>query len=158
MSTSIPAVGETAPDFTAEAHTGETLTLSDYKGHTVALYFYPKDDTPGCTKQACSLRDGFAALQDAGIQVIGVSADDLDSHTAFAEKHDLPFPLIADPDHELLEQYGVWAQRSMFGNLFMGIKRTTFLIDADGVIQHVFKRPKTGAHASEILKKVDAVA
>lgn len=154
----MPAVGEPAPDFTAEAHTGETLTLSHYKGQTVALYFYPKDDTPGCTKQACSLRDGFAALQDAGIQVIGVSADDLASHTAFAKKHDLPFPLIADPDHALLEQYGVWAQKSMFGNLFMGIKRTTFLIDAEGTIQHVFKRPKTGAHASEILKKADAVA
>ena len=154
----MPAVGKTAPDFTAEAHTGEALTLSHYKGQTVALYFYPKDDTPGCTKQACSLRDGFAALQDAGIQVIGVSADDLASHTAFAKKHDLPFPLIADPDHALLEQYGVWAQKSMFGNLFMGIKRTTFLIDAEGTIQHVFKRPKTGAHASEILKKADAVA
>jgi len=158
MSTAMPAVGEPAPDFTAEAHTGETLTLSDYRGQTVALYFYPKDDTPGCTKQACSLRDGFAALQDAGIQVIGVSADDLASHTAFAKKHDLPFPLIADPDHALLEQYGVWAQKSMFGNLFMGIKRTTFLIDAEGTIQHIFKRPKTGAHASEILKKTDAVA
>lgn len=154
----MPAVGETAPDFTAPAHTGAPLTLSDYRGQTVALYFYPKDDTPGCTKQACNLRDGFAELQDAGVQVIGVSADDLDSHTAFAEKHALPFPLIADPDHELLKQYGVWAQKSMFGNRFMGIKRTTFLIDSEGVIRHIFKRPKTGAHATEILKKLEAAA
>jgi len=154
----MPTVGDAAPDFTAEAHTGDTISLADFHGQKVALYFYPKDDTPGCTKQACNLRDGFSELKDAGVQVIGVSADDMDSHNAFADKHDLPFPLIADTDHEILEAYGVWAEKTMFGNQFMGIKRTTFLIDEEGIIRHVFKRPKTGAHTDEILKKFEAVA
>lgn len=147
-----------APDFTAPTQDGSTLTLSDYRGQWVALYFYPKDDTPGCTKQACSLRDGYTALQDAGIVVIGVSEDDVDSHEQFADKYDLPFSLVADPDHEVLEAYGVYGERQMYGNTFMGTTRTTYLIDPDGVIRHVFKRPKTDAHAEEILGKLDGLA
>lgn len=151
-------VGTPAPDFTAPVQGGDTVTLSDYRGQWVALYFYPKDDTPGCTKQACALRDGYERLQDAGVAVIGVSEDDVDSHDAFAEQHDLPFPLVADPDHDVLDAYGVYGERNMYGNTFMGTKRTTYLIDPDGVVRHVFKRPKTGSHADEILSKRDAVA
>ncbi len=154
----MPEVGNQAPDFSGVTQTGATVSLQDFEGQKVALYFYPKDDTPGCTKQACNLRDGFEELKAAGIAVVGVSADDEESHEAFAEKHDLPFPLIADTEKEILTDYGVWAEKSMFGNKFMGIKRTTFLIDEDGVIRHVFKRPKTGEHTSEILDKFGTAA
>ncbi len=150
--------GQPAPDFEAPTQDGSTLRLSDYRGQWVALYFYPKDDTPGCTKQACSLRDGYRQLQDAGIAVIGVSEDDVDSHERFAEKYDLPFPLVADPEHEILNAYGVYGERKMYGKTFMGTARTTYLIDPDGVIRHVFKRPKTDAHAEEILEKFEAAA
>lgn len=150
--------GQAAPDFEAPTQTGNTVRLSDFRGQWVALYFYPKDDTPGCTKQACNLRDGEARLQDAGITVIGVSADDVASHEAFADKYDLPFPLVADPEHTILEAYGVYGERQMYGNTFMGTARTTYLIDPDGVIQHVFKRPKTGSHTEEILGKFEALA
>ncbi len=144
-------VGEEAPDFTAPTQDGTSLTLSDYRGQWVVLYFYPKDDTPGCTTQACTLRDGYRELQAAGLAVVGVSEDDVASHEAFADAHDLPFPLVADPDHEVLNAYGVYGERSMFGNTFMGTKRTTYLIDPEGVIRHVFKRPTTDAHTSEVL-------
>ena len=150
--------GQDAPDFEAPTQDGASLRLSDYRGQWVALYFYPKDDTPGCTKQACNLRDGEAQLQQAGIAVIGVSEDDVDSHEQFAEKYDLPFPLVADPEREVLDAYGVYGERNMYGNTFMGTARTTYLIDPDGVIRHVFKRPRTGDHTSEILRKYEAVA
>lgn len=152
------APGREAPDFEAPTQTGDTVRLSDYRGQWVALYFYPKDDTPGCTKQACNLRDGEAQLQAAGITVIGVSEDDVDAHVAFAEKYDLPFPLAADPEHTVLDAYGVYGERQMYGNTFMGTARTTYLIDPDGVIRHVFKRPKTEAHTEEILKKFEELA
>lgn len=148
--------GTPAPDFTAATHTGETIRLSDFRGQRVALYFYPKDDTPGCTKQACSLRDGYRELQDAGIAVIGVSPDTEASHEKFASKYNLPFPLAADPDHTIAEQYGVWGERSLYGRLFNGISRTTFLINAEGVVQEVIARPNTGDHASEVLRKFGA--
>jgi peroxiredoxin Q/BCP len=150
--------GQSAPDFDAPTQTGDSVRLSDFRGQWVALYFYPKDDTPGCTKQACNLRDGEARLQDAGITVIGVSADDVASHEAFADKYDLPFPLVADPEHTILEAYGVYGERQMYGNTFMGTARTTYLLDPNGIIQHVFKRPKTGAHTEEILGKFEALA
>jgi peroxiredoxin Q/BCP len=137
--------GTTAPDFTGQTQNGERLTLSDFRGKQVALYFYPKDDTPGCTKQACSLRDGYQRLTDAGIAVIGVSADDVDSHAAFAEKYDLPFPLVADPDGAIIDAYGVAGR---FGNA----DRVTFLIDEDGIIQQVFTDIDVAAHADEILE------
>jgi len=149
----MPEVGAPAPDFEGKTQTGETIRLSDFRGKKVALYFYPKDDTPGCTKQACNLRDHFDVLRDAGIVVLGVSGDDVASHEKFAGKYHLPFPLIADPEHEILEKYGVWGERNLYGRKFMGIKRTTFLIDENGVIRHVFKRPKVSEHAEEILAK-----
>ncbi|GIV62482.1 MAG: peroxiredoxin [Rhodothermaceae bacterium] len=149
----MPAPGEPAPDFEGTTQDGSTVRLSDFRGRKVVLYFYPKDDTPGCTKQACNLRDHYAALQEQGIVVLGVSADDAASHRRFAEKYDLPFPLIADPEHRILEAYGVWGERTLYGRKFMGIKRTTFLIDEEGRIVHVFKRPRVGEHAQEILEK-----
>ncbi len=151
------AVGTTAPDFTAPTQDNEPLTLSDYRGTWVALYFYPKDNTPGCTTQACTLRDGYTQLQDHGIAVIGVSEDGVDSHTDFASEYDLPFPLVADPDHDILTAYGVYGERNLYGNTVVGTKRTTYLIDPDGVIRHVFKRPKTDAHVEEILGKWEAL-
>jgi len=150
-------VGEAAPDFTAPTQDGTDLTLSDYRGQWVALYFYPKDDTPGCTKQACNLRDGLQELKQAGVAVVGVSDDDIESHHDFADSYDLPFPLVADPDREILHTYGVYGERSMYGNTFLGTKRTTYLIDPDGVIRHVFKAPKTDQHTGEILRKLEAV-
>ena len=150
-------VGDKAPDFTAPTQYGIPLSLSEYRGQWVALYFYPKDGTPGCTKQACNLRDGSKELDAAGVKVIGVSEDDAASHQDFAEEHDLPFPLVADPDREVLTDYGVYGERSMYGNTFMGTKRTTYLIDPDGIIRHVFKAPKTERHTGEILDKLKSL-
>lgn len=149
----MPEVGQPAPDFEGRTQDGDTVRLSDYRGRKLALYFYPKDDTPGCTKQACSLRDDYSKLLDHGIAVVGVSADDVDSHARFAEKYELPFPLVADPEHRVLKAYGVRGERNLYGRTFMGTKRTTFLIDEEGTIHHIFKRPNTGAHAQEILEK-----
>ncbi|MDX1418760.1 MAG: thioredoxin-dependent thiol peroxidase [Rubricoccaceae bacterium] len=154
----MPQPGDLAPDFEGTTQSGDTLRLSDLRGRPVALYFYPKDDTPGCTKQACNLRDHDAALQDAGVAVVGVSPDDEGSHERFAEKYALPFPLVADPDKAICERYGVWGEKTLYGVKRMGLKRTTFLIDADGRVQHVFKRPNTKGHAEEILQKLGAVA
>ncbi len=157
MST-VPEPGDIAPPFKGTTQTGETVSLADFKGKYVALYFYPEDDTPVCTKQACSLRDGYSELKEAGIVVIGVSRDDVDSHKAFADKFDLPFPLVADPEKKILNAYGTWGEKNMYGNLVMGTKRFTFLIDPNGVIAHVFKRPKNADHAQEILRKVPKAA
>ncbi len=154
----MPAAGEPAPDFTAPTGTGEPVSLTDYRGRWVLLYFYPKDDTPGCTKQACNLRDNFGALQQADVAVLGVSEDDEDSHERFAEKYTLPFPLLADTEHELLDAYGVRGEKNFYGKKSIGTKRTSFLIDPDGVVQHVFTRPKTGEHAEEVLAKLRDLA
>ena len=159
MSTAtMPTAGEPAPDFTATTGAGDTVRLADYRGQWVLLYFYPKDDTPGCTKQACNLRDNMAALERDGIAVLGVSGDDEASHERFAEKYDLPFPLLADPGHEIMERYGVWGEKNFYGKKTIGTKRTTFLIDGDGIVRHVFKRPKTGEHAEEVRAKRDELA
>jgi peroxiredoxin Q/BCP len=149
----MPDVGQPAPLFEGQTQRGETIRLADYRGRKVALYFYPKDDTPGCTKQACSLRDGYQDLLDADIAVIGVSPDAVASHAQFAEKYALPFPLLADPERVVLEQYGAWGRRNRYGRIFMGVKRTTFLIDEDGIIRHILKRPNVKEHAAEVLKK-----
>ena len=148
------AVGVKAPDFSAETFDGTTVSLGDYQGQKLALYFYPKDSTPGCTNQACNLRDNLEALAGEGVAVVGVSPDSNDSHERFSSKYELPFPLIADPDREIIEAYGVWGEKKNYGKTYMGLQRTTFLIDEDGVIQHVFKRPKTKAHAEEIISKL----
>lgn len=148
----MPEVGTPAPLFTGVTQTGEPIRLVDYRGRKVALYFYPKDDTPGCTKQACSLRDGWSALAGAGIEVIGVSADQAGTHARFAEKYALPFPLVADPDHEVLNLYGTWGERNRYGIRSMGILRTTFLIDEEGRIRKVIRRPDVNDHAEEVLR------
>jgi peroxiredoxin Q/BCP len=153
----MPAPGDPAPPFEGTDQNGDTVRLADFAGRPLALYFYPKDDTPGCTKQACNLRDHTGALAEAGVAVVGVSADSVESHERFADKYDLPFPLLADPDRDILEAYGAWGEKNLYGKKSMGIKRTTFLIGADGTVLHVFKRPKTAAHAEEILAKLDAL-
>ena len=156
----MPAPGDAAPDFEGPTQTGDTLRLSDVLGQdglrAVALYFYPKDDTPGCTKQACNLRDHDAALAEHGVAVVGVSPDPVERHEGFAEKYSLPFPLVADPEREILTAYGAWGEKTLYGRKSVGVKRTTFLIGPDGTILHVFKRPKTAAHAEEILAKLNA--
>jgi peroxiredoxin Q/BCP len=151
----MPEPGTPAPDFEGRIQDGSVIRLSDYRGRKVALYFYPADDTPGCTKQACNLRDDYRRLLDRGIAVIGVSADDIASHARFADKYDLPFPLVSDPEHHILNLYGVWGEKSLYGRTVVGTKRTTFIIDEEGIIRSVIKRPKTGDHANEILKKVE---
>lgn len=151
----LPA-GSTAPDFTAETFDGQTVSLSGLLADDkmVALYFYPKDATPGCTKQACNLRDNLDQLADHGLTVIGVSPDDDASHERFSAKQELNFPLVADPDHDVINTYGVWGEKSNYGKTYMGLQRTTFLIDTDGTIKHVFKRPKVADHAAEIISKL----
>ncbi len=149
----MPEVGTPAPKFEGKTQDNDVVKLSDYRGRKLALYFYPKDDTSGCTKQACNLRDGYHDLLDAGIAVVGVSTDDQKSHEKFADKYELPFPLIADVDKKIVESYAVYGEKSLYGRKYMGTKRTTFLIDEEGIIRHVIKRPKVSDHADEILKK-----
>lgn len=146
--------GQFAPAFSLVAHTGETVSLADLNGRTVVLYFYPKDDTPGCTKEACSFRDHWTELQTQGLVVLGVSPDSLTSHQKFAEKYQLPFPLLSDPNHQAAEAYGAWGSKSMYGKTVTGILRSTFLIGPDGVVKHVWKKPKTDIHAEEVLAKL----
>lgn len=145
-------IGQKAPDFTGKDQDGNKVKLSDLKGKRVALYFYPKDDTPGCTKQACSLRDGFKELKKNNIIVLGVSADDAESHQDFIKKYKLPFTLIADTDMKIINKYGVYGEKNLYGKKFMGIKRTTFLVNKDGILTKIIKRVKVGEHADEILK------
>lgn len=144
-------VGEKAPSFEAKDQDGNIVKLSDFQGKKVVLYFYPKDDTPGCTAQACSLRDNYEALLAKGYAVLGVSADDEKSHKKFANKYSLPFPLLADPEHNIIEAYHVWAEKSMYGKTYMGIVRTTFIIDEKGVIQEIISKIATKNHAEQVL-------
>lgn len=143
--------GDKAPVFEARDQNGEMISLDDFLGKKVVLYFYPKDDTPGCTAQACSLRDSYAALKNAGYEVIGVSPDNEVSHRKFKKKYELPFHLIPDPGKEIIDQYGVWGQKNLYGVKFMGLKRTTFLIDEKGFISKIFRKPRTKIHGEEIL-------
>lgn len=145
-------VGQMAPDFEAKIATGETIKLSDYRGKKVVLYFYPKDATPGCTAQACNLRDNYDALLKAGYVVLGISSDDEKSHKKFIEKQNLPFPLIADTDLKVHEAYGTWVEKSMYGRKYMGTARTTFVIDEEGKIAEVIEKVDTKNHTAQILK------
>lgn len=133
---------------------GNEIKLSDYKGRKLVLYFYPKDSTPGCTSEACSLRDNYSELRKAGYEVVGVSADSQASHQRFAAKNELPFPLISDSSHTLMDTFGVWGEKKMAGRTFMGIHRTTFIINEDGIVERIIgpKEIKTKVHASQILK------
>jgi len=133
-------VGQKALDFSAKNQHGETVHLSDFKGKKVILYFYPKDNTPGCTTEACNFRDNYQSLQKDGFEIIGVSVDDEASHQKFSSKHELPFQLLVDEDKKLVEAYGVWVEKNMYGKKYMGTARTTFVIDADGIIQHIIKK------------------
>ncbi|MBN8821220.1 MULTISPECIES: thioredoxin-dependent thiol peroxidase [unclassified Spirosoma] len=145
-------VGDSAPDFTSTDQNGTPIKLSDYRGKKVVLYFYPKDDTPGCTAEACSLRDNEDRLRAAGYEILGVSVDDHKSHQKFIKKYNLPFPLVADTDKQIVEAYGVWKEKSMYGRTHMGIVRTTFLIDEAGIITDIITKIDTQNHADQILK------
>ena len=146
-------VGDKAPEVLGVNEQGEQILLSHYRGKKVVLYFYPKDNTSGCTAEACSLRDNYSALKDKGYEVIGVSVDSADSHKNFIEKHELPFTLIADTDKLLVNEMGVWGEKSMYGRKYMGTFRTTFVIDEEGVIEKVFspKEVKTKTHGEQLL-------
>ena len=146
-------VGDKAPEILGKDEQGRDIRLSDYKGHRLVLYFYPKDNTAGCTAEACSLRDSYEALQAEGYEVVGVSKDTADSHRKFKEKHALPFPLIADVNHELLETMGAWGEKTMYGKKVTGTIRTTFIINEDGIIEQILqgKQIKTKEHAEQIL-------
>ena len=148
----MPKEGDAAPDFTARDAEGNTVKLSDLRGQNVVLYFYPKDDTPGCTKEACSFRDATDVYEREGVRVLGVSLDDEASHRAFAEKYRLPFTLLADTDHALAVAYGVYGQQSWGGRTFMGVARKTFLIDKQGRIKKVFDKVDVERHADEVLE------
>jgi len=144
--------GNVAPAFTTTDASGRTVKLKDFKGKKVVLYFYPKDDTPGCTKEACSFRDDFAAFKKRGINVLGVSPDSEASHKKFAEKFKLPFTLLTDPEHAIADAYGTYGQKKFMGRTYMGIHRTTFLIDEKGKIKKVFEKVKPEEHAREVLE------
>ncbi len=154
MSNSILEVGASVPDVSVKDQEGNTISLKDFIGKKMVIFFYPKDNTPTCTKEACNLRDNYALLQEKGFQVIGVSIDDEKSHQKFIEKHELPFPLIADTDHHLVEAFGVWGEKKMYGKTYMGTHRTTFVVDEKGSISHVIKKVKSADHAQQILKEV----
>ncbi len=147
----IPKVGESAPDFTLPDQNGKEHTLSSYRGRFVLLYFYPKDDTTGCTKEACMIRDAFPRFEGVHAHVFGVSADSVESHKKFAEKYQLPFSLLADTSKQVVEKYGVWGEKKMMGKTYMGIRRTSFLVDPNGIIKKVYESVKPEVHAEEVL-------
>lgn len=144
--------GQKAPYFEGTDQNGKLVKLDDYKGKKLVLYFYPKDNTPGCTKEACSFRDSYKDMTDKGFDIVGVSADSEKSHLKFADKFDLPFPLIADTERSILEAYGAYGEKKMYGKTFLGIKRTTFIISEDGVIEKIIKKVDTKDSASQIFK------
>ena len=152
MALNFPKIGQLAPDFTTLNQREEEVTLSALKGKKVVLYFYPKDNTPGCTAQACNLRDNYDALQKAGYIVLGVSSDSGKSHQKFIEKQNLPFPLIADEDLKVHEAYGTWVEKSMYGRKYMGTARTTFIIDEKGNLEEIIEKVNTKEHTNQILK------
>jgi peroxiredoxin Q/BCP len=144
--------GTKAPAFKSKDQNGKAVSLADYKGKKVVLYFYPEDDTPTCTIQACNLRDNFGLLKKNGFIILGVSPDEEKKHKKFESKYDLPFTLIADASHAIIDKYGVWGEKQMYGRTYMGLHRTTFLIDEKGVIRKIFLKPKSKQHTEEILK------
>jgi thioredoxin-dependent peroxiredoxin len=149
--------GEPAPDFTATTDTGERVSLSDFRGKPVVLYFYPRDDTPGCTAQACGIRDAYAEFERAGAVVLGVSPDGEKKHAKFKAKYELPFTLLADPEHEVAESYGTWGEKRYMGKTFWGVSRTTFLVAPDGTVAKVFPKVKPDAHADDVLAALSSI-
>ncbi len=146
-----PQVGERAPDFTLQTTGGSEVRLSDFRGKKVVLYFYPKDNTSGCTKEACSFQENLGAIRRKGAVLLGVSADSPESHEKFADKYELSFPLLSDQAKEVCKAYGVWKEKSLYGRKYMGIERTTFVIDEHGKIQRVFPKVKVEGHTNEVL-------
>lgn len=144
--------GMKAPVFSGTDQNGESVSLADLKGKKIVLYFYPQDDTPTCTTEACNLRDNYALLKKNGFEVLGVSPDESGKHKKFEKKYNLPFTLLADPQHSIIDKYGVWGEKQLYGKKYMGLLRTTFLIDEKGIIRKIFLKPKSREHAQEILK------
>jgi peroxiredoxin Q/BCP len=147
-------IGNKAPAFTLKTDTGETVSLKDFKGKKVVLYFYPKDDTPGCTRESCDFRDNMKTFEKKNAVILGVSADGVASHQKFKEKYGLPFTLLADEEKKVVEAYGVWQEKSNYGRTYMGIVRTTFIIDEQGKISHIFPKVKVDGHIQEVLEKL----
>lgn len=143
--------GDKAPVFSGNDQQGKKVSLSDFKGKKVIIYFYPQDDTPTCTIEACNLRDNYSLLKKEGFVILGVSPDTEKSHKKFAAKFDLPFTLIADPEHIIIDKYGVWGQKQLFGREYLGVIRTTFLVDEHGMLRKIFEKPKNSTHAEEII-------
>jgi peroxiredoxin Q/BCP len=143
--------GEPAPDFELHTDSGESVRLSDFRGKPVVLYFYPKDDTPGCTAQACGIRDAYGEFEQRGAVVLGISPDSETSHVKFKKKYGLPFTLLADPEHQVAEEYDVWKQKSFAGRKYMGVERSTFLIDSEGKVAKVMRRVKPDTHTEDVL-------
>jgi peroxiredoxin Q/BCP len=150
-------VGAKAPAFSLKNTEGQTVKLSDFKGKKVVLYFYPKDSTPGCTVEACGFRDDYAPLKKRGVEVLGVSGDNQASHQKFTEKYSLPFTLLSDPTHEMMEKYGAWGEKSLYGRKFMGVLRITYIIDEEGKVAHVFGKVKTDTHSKDVIAAIDAM-
>ncbi len=150
--------GKQAPDFELQTDRGEALRLSAQRGKPVVLYFYPQDDTPGCTKEACAFRDRRPELAERGALVLGVSPDDVKSHAAFRDKYSLDFPLLADPEHKVAETYGAWREKNNYGKKYMGVQRSTFLIDSDGVVRKVWKKVDVSEHDQQVIDALDALA
>ena len=148
--------GQKAPDFELESDGGETVKLSSLRGKPVVLYFYPKDDTPGCTRQACAIRDVYGEFEQAGAVVLGVSPDEVASHVKFKRKYELPFTLLADPEHAVAERYGVWGEKKNYGKTYMGINRSTFVIDAEGRLKAVMRNVKPDTHADKVFAALAA--
>lgn len=144
--------GIKAPSFKSKDQNGKPVSLAGLKGKKIVLYFYPEDDTPTCTIQACNLRDNYAALKKNGLEVLGVSPDDERKHKKFEGKYQLPFTLLTDPDHTIIDKYGVWGEKQLYGRKYMGLFRTTFLIDEKGIIRKIFRKPRSKEHAKEILE------
>ena len=151
MSLSLPPVGSQAPEIESPDQNGNPVSLRSFLGSKVILFFYPKDNTPGCTAEACNLRDNYDSLQEKGFKIIGVSIDSEKSHQKFISKYELPFPLIADTDKKVVTAYGVWAEKSLYGRKYMGIHRVTFVIDENGLIEKIFEKVKTKTHTEQIL-------
>jgi peroxiredoxin Q/BCP len=151
MEAPVIETGSPAPDFTLMSDAGEPVSLSDFRGRPVVVYFYPKDDTPGCTAQACGIRDAYTEFDSAGAVVLGISPDTVAKHVKFKEKYDLPFTLLADPEHEVAERYGVWGEKSYMGRKYLGVSRTTFLVAPDGTVAKVMHKVKPTTHADDVL-------
>ncbi len=148
-------IKDKAPDFTLSANGGQNITLSAFKGKKIVLYFYPKDDTPGCTKEACSFKDNYQAFLDKNTVIIGISKDTVAKHEKFISKYDLPFPLVSDEEGKVCALYGTWVEKNMYGRKYMGIDRATFLIDQDGIVQDIWRKVKVPGHVEKVLDKVN---